>query len=43
MDKQEEKDLDLGKTTIHCEKVNESTQTGVKTEMVEMDELWTFV
>jgi transposase len=32
-----------GKAASHCEKVNESTLTGVETEKVEMDELWTFV
>jgi transposase-like protein len=32
-----------GKAAGHCEKVNESTLTGVETAKVEMDELWTFV
>jgi transposase-like protein len=32
-----------GKAASHCKKVNESTLTGVETEKVEMDELWTFV
>jgi transposase-like protein len=32
-----------GKAASHCAKVNESTLTGVETEKVEMDELWTFV
>ena len=33
----------IGRAASHCEKVNESILTGLETEKVEMDELWTFV